>query len=199
MELAYYNSDRSVTNKHDKSSVSKYPFRQRGRVLVVANRQIRAPQVRVLSDQGEALGVMSTNQAIEKAWNEDKDLVLINDKQDPPVAKIIDVAKHKYQLAQKQAEGRKKAKSQDLKEIRLKPFMGENDLLARQKRVIEFLEKGDKVRLVLQFRGREITKQEFGRDVVAKVIEAASEVAELEFEPKMMGKRLIAQLMPKKK
>ena len=179
--------------------IRKKPQRnRRQRIFVVANRQIRAPQVRVLDENGGMVGVMPTREAIEKAWDQDKDLILINDSQDPPIAKIIEIAKYKYQFKQKKAEGRKKAKAQEIKEIRLKPFMSDNDLGSRLKKIEGFLIKGDKVRLTLQFRGRQITKQEFGHDLFNRVFEATSEIGELEFKPKMVGRKLVAQLMPKK-
>ena len=165
----------------------------------MANRQIRAPQVRVLDESGKMVGVIPTREAIEQAWDQDKDLVLINEHQDPPIAKIIEINKYKYQLQQKKAEGRKKAKSQEIKEVRFKPFMSDNDFGSRLKKVEVFLKKGDKVRLTLQFRGRQITKQEFGHDLFNRVFEATKELAVIEIEPKMMGRKLIAQLMPNKK
>jgi translation initiation factor IF-3 len=177
--------------------IKKRTFSQRqARIHIVANRQIRDPQVRVLDDQGKSLGVMETKDAMDKAWDEDKDLILINDSQKPPITKIIDAAKYKYQVKQKRAEGRKKAKNQELKEIRFKPFMGESDFQSRLKKVIGFLEKGDKVRITLQFRGRQITKKEFGEDVINRAIEATADIAQLEFAPKLVGKKLLAQLTP---
>ena len=145
------------------------------------------------------LGVMSSRDAMMQANNQGKDLVLVTEKSQPPLVKIIDLAKFKYQLQQKEAEGRKKAKKQDLKEVRFTPFMGEADFQARLKRVNEFLTKGDKVRITLEFKGRTITKKEFGYQQITKVIEATQEIAQVEIEPKLLGKRLMAQLMPNKK
>jgi translation initiation factor IF-3 len=142
------------------------------------------------------LGVMPTSEALEKAQIAEKDLVLVTEGAKPPVVKIIDLAKYKYQLQQKKAEGRKKAKNQDIKEVRFTPFMGEGDFIARLNKVKKFLEKGDKVRLSLQFRGRAITKKEFGFDLFNRVFEQTTEIGSTEIAPKMMGKKLIAQLMP---
>ncbi len=142
------------------------------------------------------IGVMPTTEAVSKARSENKDLVLVTENAKPPIVKIIDSAKYKYQLQQKKAEGRKKAKKQDLKEVRFTPFMGEGDFQARLKKVLNFLDKGDKVRLSLQFKGRAITKKEFGFELFARITEAAQELATVEMEPKMMGKKLIAQLQP---
>ncbi|NCN87596.1 MAG: translation initiation factor IF-3, partial [Candidatus Pacebacteria bacterium] len=148
------------------------------------------------TEYGDMLGVMPTSEALDKARIAEKDLVLVTEGAKPPVVKIIDLAKHKYQLQQKKAEGRKKAKNQDIKEVRFTPFMGEGDFVARLNKVKKFLEKGDKVRLSLQFRGRAITKKEFGFDLFNRVFEETSEIGSTEIAPKMMGKKLIAQLMP---
>ncbi|MBP7768433.1 translation initiation factor IF-3 [Candidatus Woesebacteria bacterium] len=173
-------------------------FKQQ-KVWVTANHQIRVPEVRVLDEHGEMIGVMSTQVAMGRAQEDGKDLVLLNEHANPPVAKIIDISKYKYQIQQKEAESRKKAKAQDTKEIRLTPFMGEGDFESRLNKIIGFLKDGDKVRLSLQFRGREITKKEFGFGMFKRVIAATEEFAVVESEPKMMGNKLLAQLMPAKK
>lgn len=151
-----------------------------------------------MSDTGEQIGVMATRDALVQAREEGKDLVLITENASPPIAKIIDLAKYKYQEQQKASENRKKAKIQDIKEVRFTPFMADGDFEARAKKVEQFLKKGDKVRLSLQFKGRAITKKEFGYDVFNRIIEATKELANLEMEPKLMGKKLIAQLQPSK-
>lgn len=169
------------------------------KIWVTANHQIRAAEVRVLDERGEMIGVMPTRDAIEKARAAEKDLVMINEQAQPPVAKIIDISKYKYQVQQKEAESRKRAKAQDTKEVRFTPFMGEGDFEARVNKVLGFLKDGDKVRLSLQFKGREITKKEFGYDMFKRVIAAAEEFSAVESEPKMLGNKLLAQLMPVKK
>lgn len=159
---------------------------------------IRFPQVRVLDNQGEMIGVMSSREAQDKAREAGKDLVLVTDKSQPPVVKIIELTKFKYQLQQRAAQERKSSRKQDIKEVRFTPFMGQGDFDARLKKVIDFLERGDKVRLSLQFKGREITKKEFGFEQYNKIFERTADIAKIEIEPKMMGKKLIAQLMPSK-
>ncbi|MCA9369710.1 MAG: translation initiation factor IF-3 [Pseudomonadales bacterium] len=166
---------------------------------VVANHRIRFPTVRVVSDTGDALGVLPIAEALSAAQDAGKDLVLVTDQAKPPVVKIIDLAKYKYQQQQKAAESRKKSKSQDIKEVRFTPFMGEGDYQSRLKKVIGFLQKGDKVRLSLLFKGRAITKKEFGYEVFDKVIAQTDDIATVEIEPKLMGKKLLAQLQPTKK
>lgn len=169
-------------------------------VRVVANNQIRFPQVRVIDQQGETLGVMSSQEAQTKAREAQLDLVLVTDNAKPPVVKIIDLTKFKYQQQQKQAEQRKKSKQLDIKEVWFTPFIGEGDFQTRLKKVIKFLEKKHKVRIGIHFRrGRQITKKDFGYRTFERVIEATSELATVEIAPKMMGKKLIAQLQPTKR
>ena len=180
--------------------IRKRPTKQRQpSVRITANHQIRVGEVRVLSERGEMIGVMPTSEALSQAREAGKDLILLNENATPAVAKIIDISKYKYQLQQRNAESRKKAKSQEIKEVRFTPFMGEGDFTARLNKVIDFLKGGDKVRLSLQFRGREITKKEFGFEMYKKIIAATDECASVEVEPKMMGNKLIAQLLPSKK
>lgn len=162
------------------------------------NDRIRYPEVRVITEHGDQLGVLTTNEALAKAREAEKDLVLITENAKPPVAKIIDLAKFKYQQQQREAENRKKAKKQDLKEVRFTPFMGEGDFESRLKKVTTFLKKGDKVRLSLQFKGRAILKKEFGYEMFARIIKETEEIGTVEIEPKIMGKKLIAQLTPSK-
>ncbi len=169
------------------------------KVWVTANHQIRVPELRVLNEFGEMIGVMATGEAMSKAQEVSKDLVMINEQAQPPVAKIIDISKYKYQVQQKEAESRKRAKAQDTKEVRFTPFMGEGDFTARLNKVLNFLKDGDKVRLSLQFKGREITKKEFGYEMFSRVIQAADEYSVVESEPRLMGNKLQAQLMPAKK
>ncbi len=165
---------------------------------ITYNNRIRFPKVRVLDEKGESIGVMPTQQALNKAREEDKDLVLITDQAKPPVVKIIELSKYKYQQQRKQAKARKKNRTQDLKEIRLTMFMGEGDLQSRKKKIKQFLTDGDKVRLSLQFKGREITKKEFAYELFSKVINEIVEekLGTLEIEPKIMGRKIIAQLTP---
>jgi translation initiation factor IF-3 len=152
-----------------------------------------------MDEHGQSLGIMSRSAALNQAIAAQKDLVLITDKATPPVAKIIDLSKYKYQLSQKQSQDRKKANAQDIKEIRLTPFIGENDLQSKLNRITEFLKRGDKVRLSMEFRGRSITHKDLGVEVVNRVINQVADISTIEIEPKLIGKKLIAGLMPAKK
>ncbi|KUK79710.1 MAG: Translation initiation factor IF-3 [Microgenomates bacterium 39_7] len=168
------------------------------REYVVANHKINFPQIRVLNEQGKMIGIMSSREAIELAQKEGKDLVLVTREAQPPVTKIIELSKYKYQQQQKQAKARKKSRTQELKEVRFKMFMGDNDVDVRKKRVKEFLEEGNKVRMSLEFRGRQISKKEFAYELFAQVINEVQdeELGKLEIEPKINGRKLIAQLTP---
>jgi len=197
---ARYVNDKGDLHRVIGLMIRKKPFqRPQPQFRVTANHMIRVPELRVLTDIGDIIGVMSTSEALERAHSEGKDLVLVTETAKPPIAKIIDLAKYRYQLQQKVAEGRKKSKAQDIKEIRLSPFIGEGDFQTRLKRVIEFLKKGDKVRLTLEFRGRAITKQEFGREQFDRIFAETAELSTVEIVPKMLGKKMMAQLMPTKK
>jgi translation initiation factor IF-3 len=152
-----------------------------------------------MDERGQPLGIMSRQDAITQAFSEDKDLVLITDKADPPIAKIIEFSKYKFQLSQKKAHERKKSHIKDIKEIRLRPFIDENDLQAKLRKATEFIKRGHKVKLSLEMRGRAITKQDLAREILARFVKELEELASVETEAKLLGKRLQLQLQPKKK
>jgi translation initiation factor IF-3 len=166
---------------------------------VTANYAIHCPEVRVLDEHGEMIGVMPTAEAIQQAKVAEKDLILVTEQAQPPIAKIISISKYRYQLQQKKAEGRKKSKAQEIKEVRFTPFIGEGDFQVRLRKIIDFLKRGDKVRLTVEFKGRMITKQEFGREHFDKVFAETADIASVEIPPKLIGKKMMAQLMPAKK
>ena len=164
-----------------------------------ANSQVRFPEVRVLTEHGESVGIMPSKEAFYQAKEEGKDLVLITEKAKPPIVKIIELSKYKYQLKKKEADNRKKSKNQDLKELRFTPRMGEGDFQTRLKRVVEFLEKGHKVKLSLLFKGRQIAYKDAGYELFARVFSETEEISKVEIEPKIIGRKLIAQLAPNNK
>jgi len=163
------------------------------------NQRIIANELRILDEFGKQIGIMSRDEALAQAKTDEKDVVLITENAKPPVAKIINFSKFKYQLDQKKAEGKKAAKKQEIKELRFRPFMGQGDFDARMKRVFEFLEDGDKVRPYVEFKGREITRKEFGDKLLAKIIDQTKDLATVEMPARFMGKKLMLQLMPVKK
>lgn len=142
---------------------------------------------------------MSKAEALEIAKREEKDVILLTPNAQPPVAKIISFSKFKYQLKQKQTEGKKATKKQEIKEIRFRPFIGQGDFDSRMKRIFEFLEDGDKVRPYVEFKGREITRKEFGYKIIERIIELVGERGKVEMEPKWQGKKVFLQIMPVKK
>src|SRR5574340_923787 len=159
----------------------RMPQRFGKKECIKANQYIRFPQVRVLTERGEMIGVMSSFEAQQKAIAEEKDLVLVTEKADPPLVKIIDLAKFKYQLKQKQAEGRKAAHKQDTKEIRFSPFIGDADFDTRMRKIKGFLEKGDKVRLTIEFKGgRQFSQNEYSFKIMQKIFDQPAEIALIE-------------------
>jgi len=160
------------------------------------NEAIRSSEMRLIDQFGEQLGVFSRAAALEMADREGKDLVMITEKALPPVVKLIEFSKFKYQLQQKKQEEKKGSKGNVIKELRLTPFMASGDLDARIKRIREFLEENNKIRLQMKFKGREITKQEFGMNIFTRIFDAVSDVGRVEIAPKLLGKVMSAQITP---
>jgi translation initiation factor IF-3 len=162
------------------------------------NQQIFAATLRVLNAEGEQIGVLTKEEALRQAREQEVDLVEIAPMAKPPVAKIIDYNKFLYQLEKKKREEKRKAKVSETKEIRLGPFMSDNDLQVMIRRGREFLEDGDKLRLVVKFRGRQITHPEFGKGIIAKFIKALEDISKIDREPHFEGKQMIALLSVEK-
>jgi translation initiation factor IF-3 len=177
----------------------RYNTHKTEQIFVKANHQVRFPEVRVLGESGDFLGIMSSREALELALNQEKDLVLVMDKSNPPVVKIIELSKFKYQMQKKAADNRKKAKVQELKEMRFTPFVGENDYQAKMRKIREFLEKSNKVKLTVIFKGRQIARQDLGQEVMQRIFTDLQDIGRVSMEPKLFGKRLQAQLDPVKK
>ncbi len=169
------------------------------KINVIANNGIFCREMRVIASDGSSLGVLSKQEALRKAYESDLDLILITNKTNPPVAKITELSKYKYQLGQKLAESRKKSKIVSIKEIRITPFIGENDLNLKIKKIKEFLTKNQKVKLSMEFKGRSIEKKDFGNKIFEKILEAVEDDSQIEILPKLIGKKMISQLMPIKK
>lgn len=174
----------------------KYNKSRSEQIYVKANHQIHFPVVRVLSEHGDSLGEMSSNEALEKAMELESDLILVTDKAEPPVVKIIELSKYKYQLKKKTADTRKKSKTAELKELRFTPFMGEADFQARNRKVRDFLEKGNKVKLTLTFKGRQIVRKDLGFEVIEKIFSSNADLGKISIPPKLIGKKILAQLDP---
>ena len=151
-----------------------------------------------MDEEGKQIGIVTKLEALQKAKELDLDVVEIAPNAKPPVAKLIDFKKFKYQEAKKEQENRKSQKNVGVKEIRLRPFIGQHDFDTRLNRAKEFLEDGNQVKLSLFFRGREITRKEFGFDVMKRFIAGLSAVRVVR-EPKLEGKVLAAMVVPDKK
>ena len=152
--------------------------------------------MRVIDEAGAQIGVMTKAEALRKAQEMDLDLVLVAPSAKPAVAKIIDFSKFQFQQEKKEQTSKKKNKSQELKELRLTPFMADNDLNVRLKRAIKFLKEGDKVRLVVYFKGRQITKKQFGYDILQQCKDSLSDYGTPETEAKLRGKNLEVVFKP---
>ena len=167
--------------------------------LYKLNERISAPTLRVLDAEGKQVGVMARHEALQMARLQEVDLVEITESANPPVVKLIDFNKFLYQIEKKKREEKRKAKVSETKEVRLGPFMGAADLENMRQRAQGFLEEGDKVRLVLKFRGRQVTHPEFGHEILQKMIAGLSEVSKVEREPRLEGKQIIAIISPERK
>lgn len=162
------------------------------------NQFITAPQVRVVHDERGSLGVMNTKDAIALAKEEGADLVEIAPMADPPVCKIINYGKYKFDIQKKNKEAKKKQKLVQLKEIKMRPQISIHDYSFKMKHIREFLEEGNKVKVTIMFRGREMAHTEFGHGLVNKIIQDLESEATIEKPPKMEGRNLSAVLNPVK-
>ena len=163
------------------------------------NERIFATTLRVLDTEGKQIGVLSRFEALNKARELELDLVEVAPTAKPPVAKIIDFNKFLYQQEKKKQEEKRKAKVSETKEVRLGPFMNEHDLAVMIRRAREFLDDGDKVRLVVKFIGRQITHPEFGQAIMQKTLGALADISKVERDPHFEGKQLLAMVVPEKK
>jgi len=165
--------------------------------LPKANKDIRAKEVRLVAENGEMLGVMPIFDALKKSEIAGLDLVEISPQAEPPVCKMMDFGRFKYESKKKMQESKKKQKVVVLKEVKFRPNIGQNDFDVKVRNIQKFLLDGDKVKISLWFRGREIVHNEMGKLLFQKVIDAVGEGAKLELEPKMEGKQMMMIMVPK--
>ena len=156
-----------------------------------ANERIRATQVQVISNDGENLGTLSTQEAINIAKQKGLDLIEISPNANPPVCKIIDIGKYKYDLQKKANKAKKKQKIVNLKEIKLRPVTEIHDYNFKIKNAQKFLSKGDKVKFTVQFRGREMQHTSLGYDLMKRIVKDTSTLGKVEVRPKFEGKQII--------
>ena len=161
------------------------------------NEFIQSPKVRVIDENGENLGVMYTREAIEQAQSVGLDLVEVSPNVDPPVCKFLDIGRYKYEAQKKANEQRKKQKTQEIKEIKMRPNIDDHDYDVKMRKVFEFLEEGDKVKVTMRFRGREMAHGELGMAVLQRVQEQTADMAKVEARPRMEGRQMLMVLAPK--
>ena len=160
------------------------------------NHRIRVPEVRVIAEE-EQLGVLPTHEALRLAEERGLDLVEISPRAFPPVCRIMDYGKYKYEEAKKKQQARKRASTVETKEIKFRPKTEEHDMAFKVKHVRRFLEGGNKVRLAVVFRGREITHPQTGMAVLNRVVDMCNDIATVEVTPNMEGRRMIMVITPK--
>ncbi|NLY80980.1 MAG: translation initiation factor IF-3 [Lysinibacillus sp.] len=161
------------------------------------NEGIRARELRVIDQNGDQLGIKSRYEALEIAARANLDLVLVAPQAKPPVARIMDYGKFKFEQQKKEREIRKNQKVINMKEVRLSPTIDEHDFQTKLRNAIKFLEKGDKVKCTLRFKGRAITHKEIGQRVLDRFAEACADIAVVEQKPKMEGRSMFLVLAPK--
>jgi translation initiation factor IF-3 len=164
---------------------------------MMVNDGIRAREVRLISESGEQLGVKSTRDALALAEQSNLDVVLVAPTAKPPVARIMDYGKYRFELQKKQRDARKKQKTINIKEVRLSPVIEENDFQTKLNNAVKFLNKGAKVKASVRFRGRAITHKEIGQKVLEKLADATKDIATVESKPKMDGRSMFLLLAPK--
>ena len=155
------------------------------------NERIRAPQVQVISSDGKNLGTLATQEAINIAKQEGLDLIEISPNANPPVCKIIDIGKYKYDLQKKANKAKKKQKIVNLKEIKLRPVTEIHDYNFKIKNAQKFLSKGDKVKFTVQFKGREMQHTHLGHKLMQRIINDTNVLGKVEIQPKFEGKQII--------
>jgi translation initiation factor IF-3 len=161
------------------------------------NLMINVPKVRVIDENGENLGIMYTREAIDQAAEVGLDLVEVSPNADPPVCKYLDVGKFRYEAQKKANLARKSQKTQEIKEIKMRPNIDDHDYDVKMRNVSRFIEDGDKVKITLRFRGRELSHQQLGMNLLRRVQDDVAELAKVEAFPRMEGRQMLMVLAPK--
>lgn len=165
---------------------------------LMINERIRDREVRLVSESGEQLGIMSSREALKLAREADLDLVKIAPNAKPPVCKIIDYGKYRYELARKEKEAKKKQKTMEVKEVRLSPNIDTNDLNTKANQARKFITKGDKVKVTLRFRGREMAHVNYSKQILDSFYERLENIAVVDKNPKMEGRSMVMFLSQKR-
>jgi translation initiation factor IF-3 len=162
------------------------------------NDRIRAPEIRLIGAEGENIGVVTPGRAMQLAEEAGLDLVEISPNATPPVCKIMDFGKFKYETQKKEAEARKKQKIIEIKEVKFRPNTDVHDYEVKMRNVVRFLEDGDKVKVTLRFRGREMAHQDLGRNLLDRVAEDVKELGKVESMPRVEGRQMVMMIGPAK-
>ena len=162
------------------------------------NEEIRVAEVRLIDVTGEQLGIVSASQALDAAYEKGLDLVMIAPNSKPPVCRIMDYQKYRFDQAKKEKEAKKKQRIVEIKEVRLSPNIGDHDFDVKLKNAKKFLEEGNKVKVSIRFRGREVTHSDLGKDVLTKFAEDISDTGVVDKAPKMEGRNMVMFLSPKR-
>ena len=162
------------------------------------NEQIDVPEVRLIDDAGEMLGVVPTREAQARADEVGLDLVEVSPTAQPPVCKILDYGKFKYEAQKKANAARKKQRVIDVKEIKMRPSIDDNDYNIKMRKIFSFLEEGDKVKVTMRFRGRELAHQDIAMRVLTRVRDQVGELAKVEQFPRMEGRQMVMVMAPSK-
>ncbi len=160
------------------------------------NDKIRAPELRLIGADGENIGVVTPSKAMDLAEEAGLDLVEISPNANPPVCKIMDFGKFKYETQKREAEARKKQKIIEVKEVKFRPNTDTHDYDVKMRNVFKFLEGGDKVKITLRFRGREMAHQNLGRDLLERVADDVKEIGKVENMPRMEGRQMVMMIGP---
>lgn len=187
------------TTIEETSTIARRPFkrtapREEGPRV---NEAIDAEKVQLIDASGENIGSISIDEALNKAAEAGLDLVEVAPSAKPPVCKIMDYGKYKYQAQKKAAEARKKTKTVEVKEIKLRPNIDSHDYDVKMRAMRRFFEAGDKVKVTLRFRGREMAHQRLGMELLHKVRDETQELAKVEMEPKLEGRQMVMVLAPR--
>ncbi len=161
------------------------------------NEQITVPSVRLIDENGQMIGVLTRREALSRAMEAGLDLVEVSPTADPPVCKILDYGKYKYESQKKKNEARKKQKIIEVKEIKMRPGIDDHDYEVKMRAMHRFLEEGDKVKVTMRFRGREMVHQELGLKVLERVRGQLDEVAKVEQMPRLEGRQMTMVVAPK--
>jgi translation initiation factor IF-3 len=163
------------------------------------NTAIRAREVRVIDDEGEALGILSVSEALATAAERGLDLVEVSPNAEPPVCRIMDYGKYKYQASKRAAEAKKKSAKVEVKEVKMRPKTEEHDFQVKLRNARRFLEDGNRVKVTVMFRGREVTHPEFGQRLMVRMAQEVQDLGQVEMAPRMAGRFMTMVVAPIKK